>query len=264
MIDLASRMFPDQPGDQAPPQAPGFAPAAPAPQPRPAARQPTSLVMSKGEVQQRAIDRSLAAMRQLLGEDDDDVDDEAEPAQKSQPRQAAPQPQVIDPLVVPPEVAAARKASMTIEDRMFAGTPVDLGGAADGVLRYDNPLASDSQLSEYAAEVGNVLTKDFLSSTDDAKQILNLAMQHRTTPPDERQVGQMRREASHQLIARYGKSANQVLADAKVLIQRDPRVVRALDAFNLGDNPRVVLAACEAAVRARAQGKFPVARSTRR
>ena len=258
MSDAASTMFPDQAGDQAP---------TPAPAPR-QPRQPMSLALNSDQRYARQT-RSLADGHNSLSGDDDVADTyyDATPEPAAAP-QAAPQPQQaaparIDPLQVPPEVAAARKANATIEDTMYASTPVDLGESAHGPLRYDNPMASDAELAAYAAETGNVLTKDFLASTDDAKQILNIAMEHRTAPPDERQVGEMRRLAWQQVQAKYGRGAQQVLNDAQTLIKRDPRVVRALDAFNLGDNPRVVMAACESAVRARAQGKFPTGRARR-
>jgi hypothetical protein len=251
MLDAASTMFPDQSA------------AALAPQSRPAPRQPVNLAYSASEIYQRQQQARTTARDGLLG-----VNDEVQYVQPAEVvadrlfgEQPTPQAQpqsfqaaTLNPLQVPPEVAQLRKANATIEDRMFAGTPVDLGENATSVLRHDNPLASDAELAAFSAEVGNVMTKDFMGSTTDAKQVLNYAMENRTSPPGERQIGEWRRQAAQQLVARYGKSANQVLADAKRMIQRDPRVVNALNAFNLGDRPEVVMLVAESALRARASG----------
>lgn len=237
-------------------------PAPSAPAATPQRRAPVPLAYTRAEIGDRQRAAVDAGRRDLLGENVPENFYDAEPAQDDTPevRQPSTVPVITDPLKVPDAVARARTAAMTLEDTMYASTPVDLGGVADSVLRFDNPVAADAELEAYAAETGNVLTKDFLQSPDDAKQILNIAMQHRTAPPDARQIGEMRRQAWQQVQARYGRGAAQVVADAKAMIQRDPRVVQALNAYGLGDNPRVVMAACEAAVRARAQGKFPTAR----
>lgn len=62
--------------------------------------------------------------------------------------------------------------------------------------------------------------------------------------------------AADALVREFGANANTVLADAKLLIARDPRLGRFLDASGLGNHPEVVLQAARIARSQIASGKL--------
>jgi hypothetical protein len=243
MTDAASTMFPDQ------------VPTAPAaPTPTVAAKtQPVPLGMTRQEAGDRANQKLAQQTRRMLDTSDDSAQAEPQPA----PAAAAPAPAARqsttqdDGLTPPAAVAQARKANQTIEDRMFAGTPINLG--ADDL--FDDG-ASQAHIDAANAETGRVLVNDFALPATDAKETLNVLREARANPPTAAQLGEMSRDAYKRVQEKYGKSANQVLNDAKRLIARDPRVVRVLNETGMGNHPAIVMKACESALRLKAAGKF--------
>jgi hypothetical protein len=224
------------------------APAAPTPTVT-AKPQPVPLGMTRQEAGERANQQLANQTRRLLDTGDDAAQDEPQPAPAAP---AARQSTTDDDGLTPPaEVARARKANQTIEDRMFAGTPINLG--ADDL--FDDG-ASQAHIDAANAETGQVLVNDLALPPVEAKEALNVLREARANPPSAAQLGEMSRDAYKRVQEKYGKSANQVLNDAKRLIARDPRVVRVLNETGMGNHPSIVLKACEAALRLKAAGKF--------
>jgi hypothetical protein len=238
MNDSASTMFPDQ------------VPTAPAAPTVTAKPQPVPLGMTRQEAGDRANQQLANQTRRML---DTTEDAQVEPQQAPAPAPAARQSTTTDDdgLTPPAAVAQARKANQSIEDRMFAGTPINLG--ADDL--FDDG-ASQAHIDAANAETGQVLVNDLALPPIEAKEALNVLREARANPPTAAQLGEMGRDAFKRVQERYGKDAGKVLEDAKRLIARDPRVVRVLNQTGMGNHPSIVLKACEAALRLKAAGKF--------
>lgn len=74
--------------------------------------------------------------------------------------------------------------------------------------------------------------------------------------PDEATVTRWHTESTRALQAAFGQDTARTVADARQLVQRDPRLAAMLDRTGLGDHPKVILAVAHAARRLRAQGKL--------
>lgn len=102
--------------------------------------------------------------------------------------------------------------------------------------------ATPEQRAQFEAEHRELLETyaDMGFSSPEANEVHGLIKQHAAAPADAATRSTWAREAEDQLRRTYGDSAPQALADARKLVQRDPRALALLQATGLGSNPRVV------------------------
>jgi hypothetical protein len=86
--------------------------------------------------------------------------------------------------------------------------------------------------------------------------VVGLAREIAATPPDEATEQQWQAEASKRLREMHGQEAGNVLALARQLVARDPRVAALLDSTRLGNHPRVVELVVQRAIAEKARGRL--------
>lgn len=146
-----------------------------------------------------------------------------------------------------PEIEALRKDP---ERLMYPAKVTFRDAIPDGVLD-----AIDVPPEAKAAAVANFreMAGDLGLTTDDARTLVSASM---VAAPDAATSAAWRTESMTALKEAYGDQAYQRLADAKLLVQRDPRIKSFLNASGLGDKPSVVLILVEKARQARVSGRL--------
>jgi hypothetical protein len=74
--------------------------------------------------------------------------------------------------------------------------------------------------------------------------------------PDERTAHRWREQSTKWIKDMYGHDAGRVLADARALVQRDPRLARMLRETGMSEHPAYVKQLCQAGRRARGAGRL--------
>lgn len=114
--------------------------------------------------------------------------------------------------------------------------------------------ATLAQRTAVAHEVARI-SRDLGMS--DAGEFMDILKQAKSgTAPTAEQAQASMAKAADLLRSEYGDKAQQALADARALVQRDPRVAKLLDAAGLGNDPATVLKFAKLAQRQRAQGRL--------
>lgn len=153
---------------------------------------------------------------------------------------------------VPLEVAHLRESD---PERKFFGAqsthgdvPLEQAFAEVEGMTDEQRATAAHEWREIAVDVG--------VSPPDARHMLSEFQHALANPPTAETRAAWRTEADRRLSERFGADAPKVLADARRLVQRDPRVVQLLIRSGLGDSPDMVLRAAELAQRQRAAGKL--------
>lgn len=119
---------------------------------------------------------------------------------------------------------------------------------------FSHPDINDTDRARVGAEVREMFMDNGLTPLE-AQQVLDIA-KDATTRPDADTATAWATEAHAQLKERYGDEAPQMLDLARKLVARDPRTAAILEQSGLGNHPRMVMLAVEAARRAQARGQI--------
>lgn len=175
---------------------------------------------------------------------------DAEPLPAQEPI-SAPEPAPEQHAGIPDEIKQLREQDA---DRKMFGAQSMLGDIPieEAFAEVDVP---DEVKSAAAAEFREIATDVGLSSPE-AKMVLSEFRAALASPPtlEARAAGVA--EAQRQLAAKYGEDVPQVLADARALVARDPRVAQLLERSGLGDDPKMIMRMAELGRRARIAGKL--------
>jgi hypothetical protein len=165
------------------------------------------------------------------------------------------------PADVAPNAAVAQLRTADATARTLYADADQWGGPADGsgglvrelalAVRDVHPGAGAADIEHQVSSLASVLTD--LGADHDLVQHMasQIKMQAgaETTP-------EMRETAFAVLRAEYGSDFDRKMADAKLLVARDPRLAGFMQATRLGDSPRVVRRMIELAVQQRTAGRL--------
>jgi hypothetical protein len=119
----------------------------------------------------------------------------------------------------------------------------------------DFPGESD-EIKAFRAEGRNQMA-DMQLAPDQARDVVSIFdTELQNGIPSDETAAQWAQESMRELQQRFGAEAPARLREAQQLIQRDPRISRMLAATKLGNHPRLVLMAVEAARSQRNAGKL--------
>ena len=193
---------------------------------------------------------------------------------------AAPAPSMADRLYPGPNAATESKPSTQTVDaaaeRMYP-TPAPLKAEAltpavaalrteparrmyDPIKTYQSAgvaslFAGETNARDQVSALSNVFA-DHDATPDEASSIVSLIRGIRAEPPTDVVVDAWGRDAMAQVNNRYGDRAQALLADARRLVARDPRVAKYLNDSGLGNHPRVISMVIEKAASLRNAGRF--------
>lgn len=163
----------------------------------------------------------------------------------------APDPEV-KPAEVPIDIAKLRAddpdRQMFDAQSTHGDVPLEAAFAGIGGVADDVKAQAAGEWREIAVDVG--------LSSPEAKEVLGEFQQALANPPTAETRKAWVGEAKRQLLDKYGSDAPRVLADAKRLATRDPRVASLLDRSGLGDSPAMVMRLAELAMRQRGKGRL--------
>ena len=129
---------------------------------------------------------------------------------------------------------------------------MDVQALPDGLREQElNDGFTDEDLSQGYGQI----RADFSISQQDFGHVLGLINSALSDPPTHEQVLSWERESIARIEQRYGSHAQQLLDDARRMIQQRPNVAYRLAATGMGSHPDVVQLAVEAALRARISRK---------
>lgn len=100
------------------------------------------------------------------------------------------------------------------------------------------------------------IAADFGLPPERAREFVGLVEDARKRAPDDATVERWSSEAMQHVRLTYGHRADDMLADAKRLVARDPRVSKLLNESGLGSHPRVVRLFVERAASLKALGRL--------
>lgn len=154
----------------------------------------------------------------------------------------------LPPEELPAAVQALRDAdpARKVYDDATAYTHAGIGEAL-----VEMGIEGVDQQAEHRAWTGALA--DMGVTSDEAKGLVQLAM---SDAPEQAAIEAWPSEAKQALQEAFGDDADQALADARLLIRRDPRVRDFLNRTRMGDHPRVVLLAAQRARAAIAAGSL--------
>ena len=155
------------------------------------------------------------------------------------------------PVELPPEELSLEvQALRDLEParKMFSDTSV-YGAALEAVTHDLEPEAKAVALREWSG----ILADHEIPSVE-AKSLVGLAAGHAF--PTEDQSVRWETTATDSLKREFGDGAAAALADARLLVSRDPRLAKFLDETGLGDHPELVLKAARIAREQIASGKL--------
>jgi hypothetical protein len=209
----------------------------------PATTAPTATVQPDSAMRERG----LAALETRIAEQARAAAEKARPtddASIAKRMWAEPEPTALDD--APEAIKALRD---TPERRMFSaqGTFASIAVEGEGV-ELAVVQSANAELREIFADVG--------ASPGDAAEILSLANQMRATPATPEARLQMRDAAIDAVNRQYGQDAASVVADARALVARDPRIGKVLDSTGAGDHPNIVLKLISLARSAKLRGQL--------
>lgn len=153
-------------------------------------------------------------------------------------------------LELPPAVVALRASEDNgVYDRTTGFDSVPFEAAlAELDLPPEEVAANVQGYKNIAADVG--------ASPAFTGQFLDIAKQLISNPPTDEQVDTMQADAKQAVREAYGDEADKLLALAKRMVARDPRLQRILNVTQAGSDKRVVLEAIELAKAQRAAGRL--------
>lgn len=129
------------------------------------------------------------------------------------------------------------------------------GGALRELALATNPGGSRAELESQQRVTAAVMT-DIGMGRDDVSQLASFAAQFIAKPPTPEERAASQRTAFKDLRQTYGEGFDDAVRDAKLMVQRDPRLAVFLDKTALGDHPWVVARITELARAQRAAGKL--------
>ncbi|MBT9491485.1 MAG: hypothetical protein IV107_03885 [Paucibacter sp.] len=152
--------------------------------------------------------------------------------------------------LAPEELSPAVQALRDLEParKMFKDEVV-YGTALEAVTHDLEPDAKALAMREWAG----ILADCEIPSTE-AQTLVGLAV--RQGFPSEDQSLRWEAASHDSLVSEFGAGADTALADAKLLVSRDPRLAKFLDETGLGDHPEIVLKAARIAREQIASGKL--------
>jgi hypothetical protein len=175
----------------------------------------------------------------------------APPARPSEPAPltypSMEQPAELPTLDLPAEIRALREAdpdrAMYSPQRTYADVVKDYAGATD------TERAVLAEAREWFA--------DFALDHQEAKSVAETFNAELASGiPSDETVAAWGREATQETFRQYGRDAEARLADARLLVRRDPRVRQVLERSGMGSHPRVVQLLIEKARSERNRGRL--------
>ena len=131
----------------------------------------------------------------------------------------------------------------------------DGGAVRDLALALDFK-ASQDRLDELIPELASIAV-DCGMDRHDVERLASIVTANAAKPPTEDMREAFQRTAIADARRAYGKEFDSVLADAKALAQRDPRLAQILNKNGVGDDPHIIGRLCELGIAARARGQLP-------
>jgi len=134
------------------------------------------------------------------------------------------------------------------------------GASMHGELREDfermvDPMLPEADRGARVAELSEMVA-DFNASHADVRMLLDHARTLARELPSPEQETEMQHQCREALRDRYGRDAEQVAEDARLLVARDPRLAEWLEETGLGNVPDVVLRFAELARSERGRGRL--------
>ena len=152
----------------------------------------------------------------------------------------APTPVELDP--VSDEIAEIRRARYFDPQTTHRESVPDDGFVVDGVDPADARRAA-AEVRELVADLG--------LSPSEVRELADRSAMLAREPVD---VERQRADAVRALNAAFGQAATEALSDARLLLARDPRAARTIEALGLGDDARTIVRLAEEARRQIARG----------
>ena len=150
-----------------------------------------------------------------------------------------------------PAVAELRKEEGRGAGALYADAD-QLGDAPQGLALALDPTLSPEAAAGHASTLASVMT-DIGLGRDDVAQLSSFTTAYANNRPTDAERQAHERSAVSSLRDIYGERTSEVLADARALAQRDPRVTQFLNQTGLGSHPWVVLRLAEVSQSARNQ-----------
>lgn len=173
-------------------------------------------------------------------------------AEKLYPAEAAPAPPYNDS--TPEEI---RKLRLEDTDRKHFTPQTMYADAIPSDLLAE--VAADDLTDEHknaAVAEWRELAADLSLGGQEVKEFIGIYKQAISNPPTPEQDAQWRNESKKLLVEKYGQRADAVLGLADRLLKRDPRAQHIVKHGRLGNNPKIVLAVVEAALRESTKGRL--------